>query len=206
MKVASNGETPEIRGPGRPRDEEARQRILTAALEVLEKQGFRGATMEAIAEQAGASKATVYRWWPNKASVLTEAFREAGSLEFAFPDTGSLRNDIHVALRRFAAYLRTRRGRLLAALVAGAQDDDEIATALRELWIAPLRARSRKILGRYRASGELAVEVDLAQDLIYAPFYYQLLTAYKPLTPAYADSIADAVLGGVMRQAPQKQV
>ena len=63
----------------------------------------------------------------------------------------------------------------------------------------PLRAASGKVLGRYRASGELAVDVDVVQDLIYAPFYYQLLTGYKPITAAYADAIADAVLAGVMR-------
>lgn len=199
MKVINDGVAPEARGPGRPRDEEARRRILDAAIALLEEVGFRSATVEAIAERAGASKATVYRWWPNKASVLTEAFREAGAPEFAFPDTGSLREDIHDQLRKFTAFLMTRKGRLLAALVAGAQEDEEIATALRDLWIAPLRARSRKVLGRYRASGELTADVDLVQDLIYAPFYYQLLTGYKPLTAAYADAIADAVLAGVIR-------
>ena len=86
--------------------------------------------------------------------------------------------------------------------MAGAQQDEEIATALREIWIVPLRAASGKVLGRYRASGELAVDVDVVQDLIYAPFYYQLLTGYKPITAAYADAIADAVLAGVMRRKP----
>jgi AcrR family transcriptional regulator len=199
MKAINDGVTPEIRGPGRPRDEEARRRILDAAIELLEEVGFGGATVEAIAERAGASKATVYRWWPNKASVLTEAFREAWAPDLAFPDTGSLREDIHDQLRRFSAFLVTRKGRLLAALVAAAQQDEEMATALREVWIAPLRAVSGKVLGRHQARGELVVDVDLAQDLIYAPFYYQLLTGYKPITREYADAIADAVLGGVMR-------
>ena len=155
-----------------------------------------------LPERAAASKATVYRWWPNKASVLTEAFRETWAPNLAFPETGSLRQDISEQLRNFSAFLITRKGRLLAALVAGAQQDEEIATALREIWIVPLRAASGKVLGRYRASGELAVDVDVVQDLIYAPFYYQLLTGYKPITAAYADAIADAVLAGVMRRKP----
>jgi len=202
MKLINSGAAPELRGPGRPRDEEARRRILDAAIELLEEVGFSSATVDAIAERAAASKATVYRWWPNKASVLTEAFREAWAPGLAFPDTGSLRQDISEQLRNFSAFLITRKGRLLAALVAGAQQDEEIATALREIWIVPLRAASGKVLGRYRASGELAVDVDVVQDLIYAPFYYQLLTGYKPITAAYADAIADAVLAGVMRRKP----
>ena len=63
------------RGRGRPRDEEARNRILASALALLEDLGFSNVTMDAIAERAAASKATIYRWWPNKAAVLVEALR-----------------------------------------------------------------------------------------------------------------------------------
>ncbi len=89
LKVHSGETAP--RGRGRPRDEVARSRILEAALEVLELHGFSNATCDAIAERAGASKATIYRWWPNKAAVLIEALREAVALELPFPDTGDVR-------------------------------------------------------------------------------------------------------------------
>src|ERR671936_350476 len=92
----------EARGPGRPRDEEARRRVLDAACGLLEEVGFRSVTVDAIAERAGASKATVYRWWPNKAALLIEAFRDAVSPEFPFADTGSLANDIRTQLCRFS--------------------------------------------------------------------------------------------------------
>ena len=46
--------------------------------------------MDAIAEHAGAGKATVYRWWPNKAAVLIEAFRVAVARDLPFPNSGSL--------------------------------------------------------------------------------------------------------------------
>ena len=56
------------RGRGRPRDESARRRILNAALELMDTMAFAQITIEAIAERAGTSKATLYRWWPNKAA------------------------------------------------------------------------------------------------------------------------------------------
>src|ERR1700685_1101926 len=89
------------RARGRPRDEVARKRILEAALELVEELGFACTTTDAIAERALASKATIYRWWPNKAAVLIEALREAVAQETPFPHTGKLGADIRLQLRNF---------------------------------------------------------------------------------------------------------
>ena len=87
-------ETTVPRGRGRPRDEEAKERILAAALEAVEELGFSTASIDAIADRAGASKATIYRWWPNKAALLIEALRDEVAHELPFPNTGDLHEDI----------------------------------------------------------------------------------------------------------------
>src|ERR1700761_3415758 len=91
---ANHGRVAPDRGRGRPRDESARLRILKAALELMDEMSFTQVTMEGIAERAGASKTTVYRWWPNKAQLAIEAFREAVAPELPLRDTGSLRKDL----------------------------------------------------------------------------------------------------------------
>ena len=193
------------RGPGRPRDEDARHRVPSAASDLLQEVGFRNVTVDAIADRARASKATVYRWWPDKASVLIEAFREAVSPEFPFADTGSLCGDIKTQLRRFSRFLLGRRGRLLAAIVVGAQEDPEMAYALRDHWIRPLRKRGEAVLLRYKRNGELSPEVDLdlMQDMMYAPLYYNLLTGYTPISEKYADGLTRALLEGLRGPQPQ---
>jgi AcrR family transcriptional regulator len=188
------------RGRGRPRDEFVRKRILDAALELLEQLGFANATVEAIAERAGASKATVYRWWPNKAAVFIEAFREGVAPELPFANTGSLRDDIRKQLQNFTRMLTGRRGRILAAFVAAAQDDPEVAAALRSLWIRPRRNEAKQALGRNRESGELRedVDLDLALDLLYGPLYYRLLLGHGPLSQNYAETLAEFALEGLL--------
>lgn len=187
------------RGPGRPRDEEVRKRILEAAGNLLEETGFGGITVEAIAERAGASKATVYRWWPNKASVLTEAFRHAVSPDFPFSETGSLCGDVKEQLRRFSKFILGRRGRILTAFLVAAQSDPELAAAFRDHWITPLRARGRVVLGAHQANGELPADadLDLVMDMMYAPLYYNLLTGYRAVSAGYAEAVTRAVLNGV---------
>src|ERR1700761_3349457 len=83
-----------VKGPGRPRDEEVRKRILDSAAQLLEQRCFDDISVDAIAEHSGAGKATIYRWWPNKAAVLIEAFRERIAQELPFPDTGDFRRDV----------------------------------------------------------------------------------------------------------------
>ncbi len=55
------------------RGDGARQRVLRAALDVLDEDGLPGFTMEAVARRAGASKATLYRRWPTVGALLIDA-------------------------------------------------------------------------------------------------------------------------------------
>lgn len=194
-----NNEERPPRGPGRPRDEDVRLRVLAAAVRILEETGFAGATIEAIAEQAGASRATLYRWWPNKAAILIEAFREAVAQELPFPNVGSLDEDVRSQLQRFAAMLTGRRGRIFAAFLAAAQTDPEAAEAFRTMWIGPRRAEAKRALERHRESRELdpGIDLDLAIDMMYAPLYYRALTGYGALSKRYVDALASAVLHGL---------
>jgi AcrR family transcriptional regulator len=194
-------EADDHRGRGRPRDEVARTRILEAALELLEIQGFAEITTDAIAERAGASKATIYRWWPNKAGVLIEALREAVGQELPFPNTGDLHEDLQLQLRNFITLLTGRWGRIFKAFIAAGQSDPEVAETFRSTWIAPRRADAKAGLERYRAT-ELRGDADLelVMDALYGPLYYRLLTGHGPLSTDYTDELAELVLNGIRKR------
>ncbi len=189
------------RGRGRPRDEVARVRILESALEILEEAGFANITADAIAERAGASKATIYRWWQNKAAVLIEALRERVAKESPFPQTGDLKQDIHRQLQNFIALLTGRHGRIFKAFIAAAQSDEDFAQAFRTFWIQPRRAEAKSVLEHHKQAGALAQDLDLeiVLDLIYGPIYFRLLAGHAPLTSEFARATADMALGGVVR-------
>jgi AcrR family transcriptional regulator len=185
------------KGPGRPRDEEVRKRILDSAAQLLEERCIDEITVDAIAEQSGAGKATVYRWWPNKAAVLIEAFRERISRELPFPDTGDFRRDVRQQLHNFTEIIYWgRRGKVFRSFIAGAQADPEIAKAFREIWIRPRRAEARKLFERYIATGVARADLDpdLAVEMVFSPLYYRLLTGWGEITGAYLDRLVDTVL------------
>jgi AcrR family transcriptional regulator len=188
---------------GRPRDEAVRRRILAAALELLEAMGFAHVTCDAIAERSGASKATVYRWWPNKAAVLIDAFAQSIAPELEPPEVPTIEEYVRVQLRRFSKVLVGRNGRLRAALIAAAQDDPEVAAAFVSHWVEPRRALSRKALRRYQEEGQVPADfdVDLVLDAMYGPLQFLLMVRHGKPNQAYADGLASMLLHGFLPRA-----
>jgi AcrR family transcriptional regulator len=189
--------TPSVKGPGRPRDAGCRKRILDSAARLLEDRGFDEITVDAIAEDSGTGKATVYRWWPNKSAVLIESFRERMAEELPFPDTGDFRRDLRQQLQNFAEILYWgRRGKVFRSFLAGAMADPEIAQAFRESWIRPRRAEARKLFERHIASGDARADLDpdLAVEMVFSPLYYRLITGWGEITGEFLDQLVDSVL------------
>src|SRR5215469_13459176 len=187
------------RGRGRPRDEATRRRILKAALDLMDETAFAQVTAEAIAERAGASKATIYRWWPNKAAVVIEAFKEATAPQLPFLHTGSLREDLTEQVRNFARVLSGRGGRMLRSFVVAARSDPEVAAAFRSIWSDPRRAEAKGMLRRKQRSGQLRkdADLDLVLDALYGPLYYRFLVKNEAPSQRYADALANLVIQGL---------
>jgi len=192
------------RPPGRPRSERARRAILQAANELLESEGFAAVTVEAIAERARVSKATIYRWWPNRAAVVMDGFLSIVSSEVPFPHTGRAREDIRLHMRRLAEAFSGEIGRTVAALIAEGQADPELAEALRSRWLSVRRAEVRDILELGIERGELRDDIDLevAVDVLYGPIYYRMLVGHARLDEAFADILADHIFAGLAARGP----
>jgi AcrR family transcriptional regulator len=188
------------RKPGRRRDQAVREKILMAAVDLMEEVGYARLTCDAIALRAGASKATIYRWWPNKAAVVIDAFVERVTPELPNQKLGSLEEYVTVHLRRFTKVLMGTNGPLLAAVIAAAQDDPDVEAAFLSHWMQPRRAVSRRILQQYKNEKMLPREFDLEQvlDVMYGPLHFLLMVRHGKLTTAYAEKVAALMLHGLL--------
>src|SRR5271155_1186643 len=84
---------------GRPRSEHSRQAILRAMSELVLDRDLSEISMDAVAERAGASKATIYRWWTSKELLVLEALRSEWDTALAeVTDTGSLAGDLNALI------------------------------------------------------------------------------------------------------------
>lgn len=192
--------------PGRPRSEQARRAILASTLKMLENTGFSELCIEAIAADAGVGKTTVYRWWPSKAALIADAFAAAAEKALIFPNTGSVRSDMSVQMRRLVRILRSRRGRIVAALIGGGQSDPELITAFRERFLKPRRKNAYATLQRGVERGELPgdLDFDLVLDLLYGAIYFRFLIRHNSVTGTFVDQVCDRVLGGIQESARRR--
>ncbi|MGF6886473.1 AcrR family transcriptional regulator [Nocardia sp. GAS34] len=184
------------RGPGRPRSERSRRAVLDAAGELLTDRGLPGMTMDEIAARAGVSKNTIYRWWPTKAAVVMDAFTDAFAGRMEAPAQGDALTRLRIQVQRVARLMNTPEARRpFVALVAAAQHDPELATALRERFIDTRRAGVIELITAGIEEGRLAADTDadIVIDLIYGALYYRLLISGGELDPAYADRLVDTL-------------
>ncbi len=190
------------RPPGRPRSLECHDAILQSALTLLEEVGFADLTIEGIAARAGCGKTSIYRRWPNKASLVMDAFLVSTAPEIEFHGTGSVREDFCRQLRAVVRVLTSQRGRLIATLIGGAQGDPELQEAYRTRWQSKRRAESRRMLQLAINRGEVRKDIDceLVLDALYGPLYYRLLVNHAPLTASYAEELVDVVLSGIQER------
>ena len=188
---------------GRPRSEPARRAILDATSELLLEYGLAGASMDAVAERAGVSKATIYRWWPSKEALALEAvYRAWADVEPRLPDTGSLRGDLRAMLMPWARRLRERPyGRVIAAFITEAHTNPAFEEQYRTRFVAPRREQGRAAFARAAARSEIptGVNVEVALDMLYGPIYHRLLHRHAPLTDRFVSEVIDAVLRSLPR-------
>ena len=192
---------------GRPRSEESQRAILLAADELLLRHGLDAVTMDAVAEHARASKATIYRWWPSKELLALDAL--VISLEDALArirtDTGTLRGDLRAILRPALKQLSHRPyARVIAALIAEVQRDAAFAEAWEEHYVTTRRRHAKAAFRRAIDRGEIpaATDVELATDMVYGPLYHRLLHRHAPLNQAMAYRLVDAVVTAVAGSHP----
>ena len=193
---ASAGPAAERR-PGRPRDDRADAAILQAAVSVLAETGAAGFTVDAVAARAGCGKATIYRRWPSRSSLLLDTAHQMG-LEPTPVDTGSLRDDLVSLLTELAHKMReTEAGRILPSVVAEAAVRPDMRDVL-ATFIDDRRRRPREMVRRAVDRGELpaGTDVELLLDLLGGTVIFRELIARQPTDRADVERMVAAVLPG----------
>ena len=149
----------------RPRVEGDREaEILDAALEVLADVGYDRLTMDAVALRAKASKATLYRRWNGKVSLVIDALHHDHQHE-----TPGCRRRHRLAARRPASSPSAASGGLtdkpevdaFGAILTAITRDAEFAEAFRREVLGPKLAASKALFERAKERGEIRADVDL---------------------------------------------
>lgn len=181
-------ESGQTRNAGRPRCPIARESILSATVHLLRKTSVRELAIESIAREAGVGKATIYRWWPNKAAIVIDAFFSEALPRTSFPDTGSPGEAIEAQCAKVIDVLSGPLGKVVAQVIGEGQSNEDVLSKFREVFEQHRRVEFRELFARGIQEGEFDsnIDVEVASDLVYGPVWYRLLVAHQPLDAAFA--------------------
>lgn len=127
--------------------------IHAAVMEELATVGYQALSIERVAERARTGKASIYRRWPTRLDLVLDALDHVMPGFDDAPDTGRVRDDLLIVMRRIAASMGSRAGAAVKACFEGT--DDELATAVRERLLPQRKAVMIEILQRAADRGEI---------------------------------------------------
>jgi AcrR family transcriptional regulator len=188
------------RGRGRRPSDQVRQDILDAAGRLLMAEGMAGFTIERVAALAGASKMTIYKWWPSKGTLALQGYASTVDGLLGVPDTGDIETDLTTQLLTYVRLLRdTPAGRITAELLGAAQTDPELAAAFRQTYSGPRRAVGVAALRTARSRGQIRADADpeILIDQLWGACLYRLIMRDQPLTDEFARAVVRNLFQGI---------
>ena len=200
--MVAQAERNAVRRPrrGRRPADEVREEVLQAAGELLFADGMSGFTIEKVAALSGASKMTIYKWWPSKGALALDGYFRKVEPELGFPDTGEIERDLRVQLRAFLGVIRdTVGGGIIGELIGQAQLDPDLKAAFLQRYSGPRRALAVAALRRAQECGQLdaATDPEVVVDQLWGACYHRLLVPDQPLTADFVDALLANVLWGI---------
>jgi len=173
------------------------EEILDATVAHLLEVGYERLTMDGVAQRARASKATLYRRWASKQSLVVDAvIRSKRAVTVVPPDTGELRSDLVELFsgpRGLAEHSSTQ---VLGAVVTALQTDLEFAHEFRSSFLQPKIRAMQEVYRRAADRGELAPGVDpsLLGPALAGILLHRHFVLGEPITRGLVERVVDQII------------
>jgi AcrR family transcriptional regulator len=199
-ETTSAGTRPVARPGGR--NARVRSQILAATMELLARNGVAGLRYEEIAELAGVNKNSVYRNWPQRAELVSDALQQYAEDATPLHDSGNLRRDLVDFLMAFAKRLSSSTDRALLQATIAAPGNTDLDEAVRAVYDRRLAAARRRFDNAVEAGEIPPVDSYFLTELLSGPVYLYVNRRRHPFTRDVAEKVVDVVLAGIHATAP----
>lgn len=181
---------------GRPggRTAEVAAKIFKATMGLLEAGGFTAVTYQAVAERAGVGRATLYRRWPDTATLVADAIQATAAERIEIADTGSLQGDLSTILHQIGVFISSPTGAATLVAVLNLplrEGDDGRGPGWTQRWaeVEPIFARAR-LRGEWREDADAEV---LFATLAGA-LYFRRIVMGRQIDRRWIDAVLDQSL------------
>ena len=172
---------------GRPKDPTINEKIFKEIDQLLETTYFRDMTIDQISENTGVSKATIYRRWKDKSSIIVDMF--VSRIHVFENDYKTMYDELYHFLIRVMNIYQTHLGRAVIEILISYQQSEA-----RDIFMKGYSDSSRKILKTIISKDSDEADQDLFIDLIFSPIYFNILIKPNVLNEAYIKKLLKVIL------------
>jgi AcrR family transcriptional regulator len=188
--------------PGRPREERVDTAVLTVVDKLIAKVGYAALTVDAVALEAGVSKAAIYRRWRSKGALVYAAVVARQPVpEITY--SGDIAADLGtIAATNVLAFRDADARELMLALLADAFRDAQLAADLRTEYFGPRAAQIKELVVAAVGAGELSASVpaDLIPAMLTGPMLYITMVYGRPPDDTELSALVTAAIGPYHRR------
>lgn len=190
-------------GKGRPRNPQIDAAVVNAALDVLAERGFARFTVEEVALVAGVGKASIYRRFADKDTLIAHALDRVNDDLPAVPDEGSVHERLSLMMNRARAAIPTSRAwRIMRHVVSESIEAPDLVQDFYRRVMHPRGDRIRSVLEQAKARRELPVnfDIELAVPALIGPMVFLSTWAGCEQVDAIStEDLVELVLSGLSR-------
>jgi AcrR family transcriptional regulator len=178
-------------------DPEADRLILDTAKRLLHEQGYDRLTMDAVANQAGVARTTVYRRYRDKAELVSAAIDTLRD-PTKRPNSGDARRDLIAHLDNMR---RNFDMSLAGTLLMEEPHNPRLITLFRERMVQPRRQIIRDTIDAGIARGQIRPDLDIEPiiDYLLGALFAAVLSAGRP-GPSWPTRTIDALWPALSKQ------
>ncbi|TPG32514.1 TetR/AcrR family transcriptional regulator [Mycolicibacterium hodleri] len=169
--------------------------FLAVTLRLLQEHGYDRLTLEAVATEAKASKATMYRRWPSKAELVIAAFIEGTRVSAIAPRTGSLRADL-LEIGAQVCEQADEHAATMRAVLTEMSRIPELSAAMQDEFVHQRKSLMTQVLTEAVNRGDIdaAVISDEIWDLLPGYLVFRCVMPGRPPGPETVRLLVDEVL------------
>jgi AcrR family transcriptional regulator len=170
--------------------------MLDAAARLLESEGPDAVTHLRIAEDAGVSRATVYRHWPDRVDLIVDLVAEGAAIPgLDIPEDGTATDRLAAGIRSVASILDGDGAATFLLLLSRALWDERIAE-VRSRMVEHAQATLVALIEEGVETGEFSIRdtPDAVIDRLFGPVLARRLLRAEAIDDAFIDSLIDGVL------------
>ena len=170
--------------------------VLDAAYRLGASLGLKGVTLQAIVDETGVAKMTIYKWWGGRLQLLIDAYMREATAALPIAEDKPPVETISTHAVRYVKALQGDLGRFQLAVLAECLAETGSSALFVERYLSLRRSRGVSVIQRGKDDGSITAvrSAEELYDQIYGTIFYRFQFGLPGLNKKFAQQLVLSIL------------